>query len=212
MKNLRKKKMNSNLYGGLFMAALTVIPLMGILGVSRQTISSWENGKSYPDIVSIIKMSDIFNISLDKMLKEDKKLVNNMQEKMDTVKSNKSIVFTILFAIIFFGGIYLIQTFVDIPKIDNLYLNIGVLIVFIVGVLTYLFSNVYVGKFLNQKTSNKSILKTIIVMLVIVSLFFIFPLIKNFTTVSWQVFLARIGIIVIFALICMFIFKKIDKC
>ena len=182
------------------------------LGVSRQTISSWENGKSYPDLVSINKMSDIFNISLDKMLKEDKKLVNNMQEKMDTVKSNKSIVFTILFAIIIFGGIYLIQTFVDIPKIDNLYLNIGVLIVFIVGVLTYLFSNVYVGKFLNQKTSNKSILKTIIVMLVIVSLFFIFPLIKNFTTVSWQVFLARIGIIVIFALICMFIFKKIDKC
>ena len=182
------------------------------LGVSRQTISSWENGKSYPDLVSIIKMSDIFNISLDKMLKEDKKLVNNMQEKMDTVKSNKSIVFTILFAIIIFGGIYLIQTFVDIPKIDNLYLNIGVLIAFIVGVLTYLFSNVYVGKFLNQKTSNKSILKTIIVMLVIVSLFFIFPLIENFTTVSWQVFLARIGIIVIFALICMFIFKKIDKC
>ena len=182
------------------------------LGVSRQTISSWENGKSYPDLVSIIKMSDIFNISLDKMLKEDKKLVNNMQEKMDTVKSNKSIVFTILFAIIIFGGIYLIQTFVDIPKIDNLYLNIGVLIAFIVGVLTYLFSNVYVGKFLNQKTSNKSILKTIIVMLVTVSLFFIFPLIENFTTVSWQVFLARIGIIVIFALICMFIFKKIDKC
>ena len=182
------------------------------LGVSRQTISSWENGKSYPDLVSIIKMSDIFNISLDKMLKEDKKLVNNMQEKMDTVKSNKSIVFTILFAIIIFGGIYLIQTFVDIPKIDNLYLNIGVLIVFIVGVLTYLFSNVYVGKLLNQKTSNKNILKTIIVMLVIVSLFFIFPLIENFITVSWQVFIARIGIIAIFVLICMFIFKKIDKC
>ena len=182
------------------------------LGVSRQTISSWETGKSYPDIVSVIKMSDIFNISLDKMLKEDKKLVNNMQEKMDTVKSNKSIIFTILFAIIFFGGIYLIQTFVDIPKIDNLYLNIGVLIVFIVGVLTYLFSNVYVGKLLNQKTSNKNILKTIIVMLVIVSLFFIFPLIEDFTTVSWQIFIARIGIIAIFVLICMFIFKKIDKC
>lgn len=181
------------------------------LGVSRQTVSSWETGKSYPDIVSVIKMSDIFNISLDKMLKEDKNLVNNIQEKMDTVKSNKSIVFTILFAIIIFGGMYLIQTFVDIPKIDNLYLNIGVLIAFIVGVLTYLFSNVYVGKFLNQKTSNKSILKTIIVMLVIVSLFFIFPLIEDFTVVSWQVFIARIGIIAIFVLICMYIFKKIDK-
>ena len=182
------------------------------LGVSRQTVSSWETGKSYPDIVSVIKMSDIFNISLDKMLKEDKNLVNNIQEKMDTVKSNKSIVFTILFAIIIFGGIYLIQTFVDIPKIDNIYLNIGVLIVFIVGVLTYLFSNVYVGKLLNQKTSNKNILKTIIVMLVIVSLFFIFPLIEDFTTVSWQVFIARIGIIAILVIICFFIFKKIDKC
>ena len=64
------------------------------LGVSRQTVSSWETGKSYPDIVRVIKMSDIFNISLDKMLKEDKNLVNNIQEKMDTVKSNKSIVFT----------------------------------------------------------------------------------------------------------------------
>ena len=30
---------------------------------------------------------------------------------------------------------HLIQTFVDIPKMDNLFLNIGVLIAFIVGVL-----------------------------------------------------------------------------
>ena len=181
-------------------------------GVTRQTISSWENGKSYPDIVSVIKMSDIFNISLDKMLKEDKNLVNNMQERMDTVKSNKSIVFTILFAIIFFGGIYLIQMFVDIPKIDNLFLNIGVLIIFIVGVLTYLFSNIYVGKFLNQKTSNKSILKTIIVMFMVISLFFLFPLIEGITIVTWQVFVGRIGIIIMLFVICLFIFKKIDRC
>ena len=182
------------------------------LGVSRQTISSWETGKSYPDIVSVIKMSDIFNISLDKMLKEDKKLVSNMQEKMDTVKSNKSIIFTILFAIIIFGGTYLIRTFVDIPKIDNLYLNIGVLIVFMIGVLSYLFSNVYVGKLLNQKTSNKSILKTIIVMLIIVSLFFIFPIIEEFITISWQILIARISVIAIMVVICLFLFKKIDKC
>lgn len=182
------------------------------LGISRQTISSWETGKSYPDIVSVIKMSYIFNVSLDKMLKEDKKLINNMQEKMDTVKSNKEIIFTILFAIIFFGGIYFIRMFVDIPKIDNLFLNIGVIVVFIVGVLTYLFSNIYVGKFLNQKTSNKSILKTIIIMFVIVALFFIFPLIDDFTKVSWQVFAIRFCIISILVVICFLILKKIDKC
>nr|WP_295975044.1 helix-turn-helix transcriptional regulator [uncultured Bacillus sp.] len=29
--------------------------------VSRQTISNWENEKSYPDIVSVIKLSDLCN-------------------------------------------------------------------------------------------------------------------------------------------------------
>ena len=35
------------------------------LGVSRQTISNWENSKSYPDIISVIKLSDIYSITLD---------------------------------------------------------------------------------------------------------------------------------------------------
>lgn len=33
--------------------------------VSRQTISNWENGKSLPDIVSVIRMSELYNVSLD---------------------------------------------------------------------------------------------------------------------------------------------------
>ena len=37
------------------------------LGVSRQTISNWENDKTYPDIISVIKMSDLYDISLDKL-------------------------------------------------------------------------------------------------------------------------------------------------
>lgn len=127
------------------------------LNVSRQTISSWETGKSYPDIVSVIKMSDIFNISLDKMLKEDTKLINNMQEKMDSVNSNQFIVFTMVFALILFGGMYLIHTYIDIPKISDLFSNIIVLTIFVVGTVIYLLSNIQVGKFLNQKTSNKTI-------------------------------------------------------
>ena len=39
------------------------------LSVSRQTISNWETGKTYPDIVSVVKMSDLYNISLDRLLK-----------------------------------------------------------------------------------------------------------------------------------------------
>ena len=41
------------------------------LGVSRQTMSNWENGKTYPDIVSVVKMSDLYHVSLDHLLKDE---------------------------------------------------------------------------------------------------------------------------------------------
>ena len=42
--------------------------------VSRQTISNWENGKSLPDIISIIRMSELYELSLDELMKGDKAL------------------------------------------------------------------------------------------------------------------------------------------
>jgi transcriptional regulator with XRE-family HTH domain len=45
--------------------------------VSRQTISNWENEKSYPDIQSILLLSNLFEISLDQLVKGD---VEQMQE------------------------------------------------------------------------------------------------------------------------------------
>ena len=35
------------------------------LGVSRKTISSWENGRSYPDIFMLVQLSDLYLVSLD---------------------------------------------------------------------------------------------------------------------------------------------------
>ncbi|MCP9358642.1 helix-turn-helix domain-containing protein [Liquorilactobacillus satsumensis] len=39
--------------------------------ITRQTISSWENEKTYPDISSLIKLSNYYHVSLDILLKED---------------------------------------------------------------------------------------------------------------------------------------------
>ena len=39
--------------------------------VTRQTISNWENGKSYPDIHSLLLLSSLFNVSLDQLIKGD---------------------------------------------------------------------------------------------------------------------------------------------
>ena len=40
------------------------------IGVSRQTLSHWENEKTYPDIVSVIALSETYGVSLDALLKE----------------------------------------------------------------------------------------------------------------------------------------------
>ena len=39
--------------------------------VSRQTISNWENDKSYPDVNSLVLLSETFQVSLDKLIKGD---------------------------------------------------------------------------------------------------------------------------------------------
>ena len=40
------------------------------LGVSRQTVSKWELGQNYPDFQKLVILSDFFNISLDKLIKD----------------------------------------------------------------------------------------------------------------------------------------------
>jgi len=48
---------------------LTQKDLGDLLNVSDKTISSWENGRTYPDISLIIKLSELFNLSLDDLAK-----------------------------------------------------------------------------------------------------------------------------------------------
>ena len=49
--------------------------------VTRQTVSNWENDKSYPDINSLVLMSNVFGVSLDNLIKGD---VDEMNEKIKT--------------------------------------------------------------------------------------------------------------------------------
>ena len=57
------------------------------LNVSRQTISNWENEKSYPDIISVIELSNLYSISLDDLLKGDDAMMEHLQES--TLTSQK---------------------------------------------------------------------------------------------------------------------------
>ena len=56
--------------------------------VSRQTISNWENSKSYPDLETIIKISDSFHISLDVLLKEDLIMVKTFDHEVKSTRKS----------------------------------------------------------------------------------------------------------------------------
>lgn len=43
--------------------------------VSRQSISNWENERSYPDIHNLLMMSILFNVSLNDLVKGDVKIM-----------------------------------------------------------------------------------------------------------------------------------------
>ena len=49
--------------------------------VSRQTISNWENDKSYPDVNSLVLLSEIFQISLDNLIKGDIEVMKDVIQK-----------------------------------------------------------------------------------------------------------------------------------
>lgn len=56
--------------------------------VSRQTISNWENGKSYPDIHSLLLLGKLFNVSLDELVKGDVESMKKEIENNDVKKFN----------------------------------------------------------------------------------------------------------------------------
>ena len=70
------------------------------VNVSRQTISNWENEKSYPDIISVIELSNLYSISLDELLKGDEKMMEHLEESTNVVKSMRKLIGAILLNII----------------------------------------------------------------------------------------------------------------
>lgn len=70
--------------------------LAEILDVSRQTISNWENTKSYPDIERVMRMSEIYHLSLDELLKGDTKMVQFWLDATDSKRTVKQLVVLLL--------------------------------------------------------------------------------------------------------------------
>lgn len=103
--------------------------------VSRQTISNWENEKSYPDIINVIELSSLYSISLDDLLKGDERMMKHLEESTNVVKSNKKLIAAIVSNIVL--AIVLITLNMFIP--DNHYFLVGVFCLMVISASTLLY-------------------------------------------------------------------------
>lgn len=105
------------------------------INVSRQTISNWENEKSYPDIVSVIRLSTLYSVSLDELLKGDEEMIDHLEESTNIVNSNKKLIAAVaanmilLIVLIIFSGV--------IP--NNRYFLVGIFVLALSGSATLLY-------------------------------------------------------------------------
>lgn len=81
--------------------------------VSRQTISNWENDKSYPDINSLVLLSEVFKISLDRLIKGDIETMKDVIQKEEVDKMNR------------YGKIYTIMLIVTVVSAVPLFMWLG---------------------------------------------------------------------------------------
>lgn len=93
-------------------AGLTQEQVAEKIMVSRQTISNWENGKFLPDIVSIMNLSDLYQISLDELLKGDAMMKKKMEKDVNVAKGNKRLILATAILLFIVAIIYSISTYV----------------------------------------------------------------------------------------------------
>ncbi|MGG3928572.1 helix-turn-helix domain-containing protein [Metabacillus fastidiosus] len=89
---------------------MTQQELSDLLNVSRSAISNWESGRNYPDLDTIVRLSDILEISLNQLLREDKIMVKEISEEQRKNAKRKIILRIIvpLFIISLFTTSYLL--------------------------------------------------------------------------------------------------------
>ncbi len=88
-----------------------------IFHVTRQTVSNWENEKSYPDLQTLIRISNEFCVSLDTILKEDIRMV----KKIDGYKNYKKVFIALITCILAVAAIVATYTGICKAQHDHMY-------------------------------------------------------------------------------------------
>ncbi|MDD6154918.1 MAG: helix-turn-helix transcriptional regulator [Eubacteriales bacterium] len=93
-------------------AGMTQEQLADRIMVSRVTVSHWENGRSLPDIASLITLSDLYQISLDELVKGDPKMKDKIVQDAKNQAALKRTIMIMLIATLIIAGIHFVSLIV----------------------------------------------------------------------------------------------------
>ena len=68
--------------------------------VTRQTISNWENNKSYPDLQSLLLLGSLFGVSLDQLVKGDIEIMQKAIDQQDIRAVNRNAALMTVFMVL----------------------------------------------------------------------------------------------------------------
>ena len=88
---------------------ITQEQLASDLAISRQAVSKWESGKAIPDIENLMYISNLYDVSLDELIKGDDKVSGKIVADASAKKWHKlSILFfvALLIYIAWFGSMH----------------------------------------------------------------------------------------------------------
>ncbi len=111
--------------------------LAGMLNVSRQAISRWEMGSTLPDMNNIIRLSDIFEVSIDSLVRDDRDLENKKLNFFDKVKKKGDIAL-IASPVLVLLGMYITDDY-EFLLMDKICNFVGMLLI-VLGIISFVAS------------------------------------------------------------------------
>lgn len=127
------------------------------LNISRQSISKWENGGSLPSFNNVVAISDLFDISLDELIRGDDELMDKFK---DDGKIRLNHVETIIFGGIGLGIVLLIL--LGLFKMPSDIVKAWILVIALAGKLGVLMNLEW--KYVNRSLTKKAVFWGVIVM------------------------------------------------
>ncbi|PEO48662.1 helix-turn-helix domain-containing protein [Bacillus pseudomycoides] len=117
-----------------------------ILHVTAQAVSKWENNKSAPDITTLVQISDLYNVSLDYLIKSDKQLQNKLSIRKVHLRMINLLIVAFILAIFLFISLLIKAEFFLYQHSLGGWLMVGLIFLFMIFTFLSLYCYITVRK------------------------------------------------------------------